>query len=241
MNGERYCWNVLRVVSRKTNTEIRNLEDLYEMPLRQVDTPEEHLVLMTTKLIHMTERLSTCMKTNDRSIMDSCQQLAEEIRKHERLATSGLFEQAASMGKQMFKIVVRFPSRMERIAIMLDNILDCFRIKHAEGLRFNDEAQEMFLAIFEAALIMLKKLRDALVVPNKFLLGSVKHDGKRFEHLVEEARLANWERMEAGICSPASASVYVEILDCFRNVNEYIDRTSQALLDLARAQPESLP
>lgn len=238
MKGQRYFWNVLRVVSRKLDAEVRNLEDLFNMPVSEADTPEEHLVLMISKVIHMTERLSICMKTNDGSIIESCQSLAEEIRRHERLATSGLVEQASFMGKHMFKTVVRFPSRVERIAIMFGNISDCCRIKSVEGIHFSDKAQEELSVIFEVVLEMLKKLRDILVIHNKFLLGQIKFDRHRLEHLVEEARLANWERLEAGICPPPSASVYVEILDCFRNVNEYIARMSQNLLDLARLDPE---
>ncbi len=238
MKGQRYFWNVLRVVSRKLDKEVRRLEDLYNMPVSEADTPEEHLVLMISKVIHMTEGLSTCMKTNDSSIIESCQRLAEEIRRHERLATSGLVEQASFMGKHMFKIVVRFPSLMERIAVMLGNILDCCRIKTVEGIHFSHKAQEELSLIFEVALEMLKKLRDTLVIHNKFLLGQIKFDRHRLEHLVEEARRANWERMEAGICPPPSASVFVEILDCFRNVNEYIAKMSQNLLDLARLNLE---
>ena len=137
------------------------------MPVSEADSPEEHLVLMTSKVIHMTEGLSICMKTNDSSIIESCQRLAEEIRRHERLATSDLVEQASLMGKHMFKIVVRFPSRMERIAIMLGNILDCCRIKTIEGIHFSDKAQLELSVIFEVALDMLKKLRDTLQVVAK--------------------------------------------------------------------------
>jgi len=135
-------------------------------------------------------------------------------------------------------MVVRFPSRMERIAIMLGNILDCCRIKTVEGTHFSHKADEELSEIFEVVLDMLKKLRDTLVIHNKFLLGQIKFDRYRLEHLVEEARLANWERLEAGTCSPPSASVYVEILDCFKNVNEYIAKMSQNFLDLARLMSE---
>jgi Na+/phosphate symporter len=238
MKGQRYSWNVLRVVSRKLDKDVSHLEDLYSMPISEADSPEEHLVLMISKVIHMTEMLSMCMETNDSSIIESCQCLAEEIRRHERLATSGLVEQASVMGQHMFKIVVRFPSRMERIAIMLANILDCCGIKTVEGIHFSRQAQEELSVIFGVALDMLKKLRDTLVIHNKFLLGQIEFDRNRLEHLVEKARLANWERLEAGICPPPSATVYVEILDCFRNVNEYIAKMSQSLLDLARLESE---
>ncbi len=41
MKGQRYFWNVLRVVSGKLDKEVRHLEDLYNMPVSEADTPEE--------------------------------------------------------------------------------------------------------------------------------------------------------------------------------------------------------
>jgi Na+/phosphate symporter len=235
---ERYFWNVLRIVSPRQDDEVKALENLYATPVSEADTPEQNLVLMISKLIYMIELLSICMKTNQGPMMDSCQLLAEEIRRHERLATAGLVGKASVMGKHVFKIAVRFPSRIERIAIMLRNILDCCRIKANERGQFSDEAQEELSGIFQVASGMLRKLRDTLVVPNRFLLGQIRFDGQRLDHLIEDARLANWERMEARACLPHRASIYVEILDSFRHMNEYMAKMSGNLLDLARLDPK---
>jgi Na+/phosphate symporter len=238
MKQRPHFWNVLRIVSPGQNEEVKALENLYTTPISEVDTPEQNLVLMISKLIYMIELLSVCVKTNKDSIIEQCQLLAGEIRRHERLATSGLVDQASVMGKTVFKIAVRFPSRIERIAIMLGNILDCCRIKAAERGKFSDEAQEELSEIFQVASGMLRKLRDTLVVPNRFLLGQIRFDGQKLEHLVEDARLANWERMEARVCHPHRASIYVEILDSFKYVNEYMAKMSENLLDLARLDPK---
>lgn len=237
MSEQRYFWNLLRVVSPKPDDEVKRLEDLYQTHVSEADTPEENLILMISKIIYVAEMLATCVRTDNASDIVSCQRLIGEIRRHERLATSSLVEQAPNLGNYIFKIVMRFPSRMERIAISLHNIVDCCSTKAAEGFQFSEEAQDELSEIFTVTVDMLKKLRDTLVVPNKFLLGQIKFDGRRLEHLVEGARLANWERMEARVCRPQEASVYVEMLDCLRSVNEYIGKMSESLFDLARLEP----
>lgn len=238
MKDERFVWNILSVMSPKPDGAVRRLEDLYKIPVSEAKTPEEDLVLMISKIIHMTDLLASCMKVDDNSILEACQQLDAEIRRHERRATSGLVEQAPDLGKNIFKTVVRFPSRMERISIMLANMLDCCRVKAGEGLRFSDEAQKEITEIFQLVSDMLRKLRDTLMIPDKFLLGQIRFDTRRLEHLIEDARLSNWDRTEVHVCRPLEASLYVEILDSFRNVNEYIGKMSQSLLELSRLQPE---
>jgi Na+/phosphate symporter len=239
MKDQRDFWSLLRVVSPPADRKVQRLEDLHKMPVSDADTPEENLVLMISKLIYMAETLPICIKTGDETAIDSCRTLSDEIRRHERLATSGLVEQASVMGKYIFKIVARFPGLMERISIMLSNILDSSLIKAASEIQFSKEAQEEISQICRVTADMLRNLRDTLVIPNKFVLGQIKFDGPKLEHLVEEARLANWERMEHRVCTAYGASVYVEILDSFKNVNEYISRMSESFLELARLESES--
>jgi Na+/phosphate symporter len=121
---------------------------------------------------------------------------------------------------------------------MLANILECCRTKEAEGIQFSQKTQEEVFEIFQLTSTMLRKIRDTLVVFNKSLLGQIKSDGKKLDGLVESARCANWERLEAHICSPQEATVYVEILDCFKNLNGYVAKMSDAFLDLIVIQDQ---
>jgi hypothetical protein len=116
MKNKPYSWDVFRVVSTKRDGEFSCLEDLYNMPVSGSDTPEQNLLMMISKLVHMTESLCDYMETKDASTFGSCQALIQEIHRHERLATAGVIDQGSLMGKSVFKIVIRFPSRMERIA-----------------------------------------------------------------------------------------------------------------------------
>lgn len=238
MKDQRYFWNPLRIVSPKLDKEVKRFEDLYTMPVSDAHAPEENLFLMVSKLIHMTKMLSTCMKTDDQSLIESCQRLAEDIRQHEKLATSGLMDQASIIGKNVFKIIVRFPSRMERISLMFEAILNCCRIKATDGLHFTDKGQDELSVIFGIVVDMLENLRDVLVIPNKIVLEHVKSQGQQLAQLVEDSRFTHWERLEAGFCPPQTSSLFVEILDSVKNVNEYIAKMIESLSALTSLETE---
>ncbi len=225
-------WNTLHVFSPKLDKEFNGLEYLYKRPASACDTPAENLVLMASKLIHMSKMLSICITRDDTKTIGVCQRLAEEIHLHEELATAGLYELAPDMGRDIFKMVVRFPSRMERISLNFNNILNSWRVKTTEGIPVSDKAQEELTHIFEVVIDMLESLRDVLIMSDKFMLEHIKTQGQKLTKLVEDARRANWERLEGRICRPQRASVYVEVLDSFRNVNEYVSRMYESLLYL---------
>ncbi len=239
MKDQRYLWNPLRVVSSKLDKEVVNFGDLYKTQVSESDAPEENLVVMISKLIHVTKMLASCTRSDDVSSIESCERLVEEVKRHERLATAGLVDQSSKIGISAFKIVVRFPSRMERIGIMFRNILDCYRIKITEGMSFNDEALGELSELFGLVLDTLKNLRDVLLIPNRFLLEHIKVQTQQLAELVEFARLANWGRLEAGDCPPLTSSVYVEILDCFKQINEYLGKMRESLVALANLEPEA--
>lgn len=239
MKDQRYFWNPFRIVSPRLDREVKRFEELHETAVSDTHQPEENLVLMVSKLIHMTKMLSGCLKTDDVSGLDSCQRLGEEIHRHERLATSGLMDQASVIGKNVFQIIVRFPSRMERIGLMFEAMLRCSRIKATDGIPFSDKALAELSAIFGVVADMLENLRDALVVPNKIVLEHIKSQSQKLAVLVEDARLSHWERLEAGFCSPQASPLFVEILDAVKNVNEYITKMNDSLIALTNLDAQT--
>lgn len=225
-------WNIISILNPKLDNEVLGLESLYQRPASEGDTPAENLVLMVSKLIHMSKMLSIYVTTDDTSTVESCQRLAEEIHLHEKLATTGLYDLAPDMSKNLFKMVFPLPSRMERISLNFKNILNSWHIKTAEGIPVSDEAQEELVQIFLVVIDMLENLRDALLTPDKFILEQIMEQRQKLTRLLEDARGAKWERLQARMCLPQRASIYVGVLDSFRNVNEYITRMCDSVLFL---------
>jgi hypothetical protein len=50
--------------------------------------------------------------------------------------------------------------------------------------------------------------------------------------MFEEFKLAHWERIEAGFCAVEASSVYRDILDSVKSVNEYLVKMTETLQEL---------
>jgi len=259
MKDRRWVWNPFRMISPKLHSEIGGIEESHEIPVSESHRPDEALRIMISKLIVMTKILSTwfagespakleeCERLADEIHSDElkgkdlknfllvCERLADEIRRDEGVATSVIVGHSSAIGQNIFRIVVRFPSRVERIGHMCKNILNCCRIKAKQGIPFSDKALAELSGLFALELDMLTNLRDCLVVPNKILLQRIKEQGQELAQLVEDARFAHWTRLEAGFCSPSASSIYLEILDSFKFINEYINKMDQSLIEIAEA------
>jgi Na+/phosphate symporter len=239
MKDQRYVWNPFRILSPKLDLELGKMEGLYEMPVSSSYTPEEALIIMVSKLIEMMKILSNWFESESPGKLEECDRLAHEVREYEKLATAGIVESSAAIGQNVFRLVVRFPSRMERIGTMCTNILHSCRIKANEGIPFSDKALSELRGLFSHALDMIRNLRDSLVVPNKVLLEHIKEQADTTVQLVEDSRLRHWNRLEAGFCAPAASPLYLEILDSFKFISEYVRKMDDSLLVLTEQTGES--
>jgi Na+/phosphate symporter len=234
MKDQRFVVNPFRMISPKLNSEASKIEELHELPVSESHPPEEGLLIMMSKLIKMSKILSKCVVTADEAQMAACDRLAEDVHNQEKLLTSTLLTgistfTSTTVGQNLFKIVVRFPARMERIGDIFQNILTCCRIKQRDGIPFSDKAYGELAQIFALLSEMLTNTRDALVIRNKALLQHIASERKEFGELLHNARFAHWDRLERGFCAPQASSLYLDILDSFAAVSEYIGKMCDSL------------
>jgi Na+/phosphate symporter len=86
---------------------------------------------------------------------------------------------------------------------------------------------------------MENNLRDAFITPNKFLLDHILSEVKTMGQMLQDFRLAHWDRLAAGFCSPRASSMYLDILDSSRSINEYIEKMCLTLIELGGTTPVS--
>lgn len=232
MKDQRYLWNPFRMISPKLNSDVGRIEELHKVPVSESHSPEESLLVMLGKLIEMTRILSACYASENAEKLPECEELAQEIHKQEQVTTKSLVGSSSSIGQNLFRVIVRFPSRIERIGMMFENILACCRLKVAEGIPFSDKAKAELAEIFAITTDMLINLRDTLVVSNMVILEHIHMQGKKLSQRVEDARFAHWDRLEAGYCSPQASALYLGILDSFKNINEYVNNMRESLIKM---------
>lgn len=224
MKDNRYVWNPLRLLSPKLDSEVERLE---EGPVPEgyvCDTPERTLVKMVNQMIEMTKILQTGFKSESEEKLCNCEELFAQVREHEKNCTTDLVREYEVLGENVFRVAIRLPSRLERVGVTLEVLMNCLRTKINEGVPFSDKAHRELDEIFELTIDILANLRDAFLTHNKFILDHVKSQAGQLADLIEHARFAHWDRLERGFCSPAASSLYIRILDSFNSIYDYVNK-----------------
>ncbi len=110
--------NPFRILSPKLDEQVEKLEELHERPFSESVTFEEGLLIMISKAIEMLRVLSKCILTGSESNMESCQVLAIDLHRQEKVLTKNLL--AAGLRAELLQGVIRLPSRLERIGDLLE-------------------------------------------------------------------------------------------------------------------------
>jgi Na+/phosphate symporter len=230
MKEPRVFVNPLRILSLRLDREAVRLDDRRTAP--QEVSFEESLITTAGKIMDIIRLISKCIVTGDTSEMDRGAALAEDVHQQEKMLTKNLL--SSGVRGELFKGLVRFPSRLERIGDSLETILRCCQIKAREGISFSDKAEEELGELFAMLLEMMNNVRDAFRTPNKLFLESIISQGRQLTGMLGDSRLAHWERMEAGFCSPRASSVFLEVLDSMKLMNEYIQKMCNTLIELGK-------
>jgi Na+/phosphate symporter len=235
MKEQHVFFNPFRMLSPKLNEEAERLEKMHDVPVQQSVSLEEGLLVMISKLIEMNRLLSKSVFPGSRDLMDRCAALAKEVHYQEKVLTRELL--TSGLKGEVMKGLIRFPYRLERMGDMLESILGCCRIRARDDIPFSDRAHAELDQLFSILDEMMINLRDAFRLPNKVLLQAILAQSNTLAELLEEFKLAHWERLEGGYCAIEASSIYREILDSAKSVNEYIAKMSSTLLELGEAGP----
>jgi Na+/phosphate symporter len=231
MKDEHLLLNPFRMLSPNLDHEIEHFEELHQRPVSEEITLGEGLLVMISKVIEMCRLLSESVFTGSRSQMDKCEALAHDVDQQENVLTRQLIE--SDLEGDLLKGLIRFPYRLERIGDMLESILNCCRIKARFGLPFSDDAYREIDELFTSLIKMMTNLRDAFILPNEVVLEAILSEGKKVSWTVEECVVAHWMRLEAGLSAVEASSMYRDILDSMKLINEYLVKMATTLGEVA--------
>lgn len=230
MKNQELFFNPLRMLSPKLDHDSLKIEGLHEKPVIEEVSLLEGILIMSSKLIEMCRLLSKCIVSGSVAQMDRCEALSREVHEQEKHLTRNLVR--SEVERDLLTGMIRFPYRLERIGDMFESILNCCRVKASRSIPFSDKAHAELDQLFSLLLEMMTNLRDAFGTPNKVLLEAIISDGKKLGDLFEEYKVAHWQRLEAGFCAIEASSMYRDILDSVKSIDEYLVKMSATLLEL---------
>jgi len=227
---ESFIVNPFRVLSPSVDAEVLRLKDLHRRRVSESSTLQEGVLIMISKLIEMTRLVSECILTGDKVQMDACAALGMQLDEEERTLTRYLV--SSGLSGDMWKGIIRFPYRLERIGDMLENIVYCCRTKVALAIPLSDDSGMEMQQLFALLLEMMEGLREGFTRPTKDLLETITAQSHDLKKLALDYRSAHWKRLEKGLCAPEAASFYGDILDSATMAADYLEKMCVSLLSL---------
>jgi Na+/phosphate symporter len=235
MKGDREYTNPLQLMGIELPPHGLRIEDLYGKPVPESLSFEDGLPLMAAKILEMTRLLSRCLFSGSKAQMKASEGLAREIHQLEKVTTRSLLSR--EIPQDMIKGLVRLPFRLERIGHMLEHILHCCRTRACEGIPITANACTELEQLFSVLLDMMVHLRDGLVSPDLEPLERVLSRSKELGRLLRDYRSSHWARLAGGLCTPEGSSLYLDLLDSMKSINEYLEKIAVTFIDLGTASP----
>jgi hypothetical protein len=107
---------------------------------------------------------------------------------------------------------------VERIADAIDGLVHACQQMEADGTIFAAQAMREVNALFERAVGLLECTGDLTLTGSRVLARHVEAESAWFEELVAKYWQAHEERIEDGVCRPASSTAYLGIIDYLREI-----------------------
>lgn len=158
--------------------------------------------------------------------------LARELHRHEKRLTDHVAMQLRecpwSLGPAQH--LAFLPAGLERIGDFIEVLARCEQTLHREGLAYSEQATRDIARLFDRAAVLLETVRALLdPAPAPDLPGRLRAAGEEFQTLAEAAALGHQERVLTGTCPPRASSVFLSMLDAFREIERYTRRMAPEL------------
>jgi Na+/phosphate symporter len=124
------------------------------------------------------------------------------------------------------------PAALERIGDSVESLARCVNTIHREGIPFSERATTEVMGLFSRASSLLDRLTIVIQTGDRTGLETIHEEGLQFQTFSDTAANRHQERLLRGTCVPRASSLFLAMLDYFREIERYIRRMST---DLQRA------
>jgi Na+/phosphate symporter len=124
------------------------------------------------------------------------------------------------------------PAALERVGDSVESLARCVATIHREGVPFSNQATTEVMDLFARAAALVERLGAAIRTGERAGLAAVREQGQQFQAVSDQAATGHQERLLRGDCVPRASSLFLAMLDYFREIERYTRRMS---VDLERA------
>jgi Na+/phosphate symporter len=154
--------------------------------------------------------------------------LAQELHRREKRLTDHaameIRERPWSLGSA--EHLAFLPAGLERVGDCIEGLARCQSALHGEGLSYSERAIGEMMSLFGRAAALLDRFTITLRTGARDELPGLRRTAEEFEALCDAVGLSHQERVLQGICLPRASSIFLSMLDSFREIERYVRRMS---------------
>ena len=172
----------------------------------------------------MLEMIYDEFRKHNLSSIEKVEEVEEKLFRDSECLLKSLLDENVEEGVQRF---IPIPEHFNRIAKGLDKLLNATKKKIKEDILFSDKSVKESYKLFDETLVLLSSVSNCISTSNGDLAKNMDGNGKRLCELTDEYAIFHEDRLIAGVCTPKSASVYLDILESFRSVVWHVRKILQ--------------
>ena len=203
------------------------------MPLPKL-TPEalrNNLLGVCAHVIEMLRLTRDAFQKHSAATLQDIADIGRHVHHHEKRLTDHiamqLREHPFSLGPAEQLAFV--PAALERIGDSVEALARCIDLLHREDISISEKGHTEIMDLFARTIEMVEGVSAAFHHGRLEALGQVRDAGDTFQAFCNEISLHHQDRLIRGVCKPRASSVFLSMLDSFREIERYVHRVATAV------------
>jgi Na+/phosphate symporter len=122
--------------------------------------------------------------------------------------------------------LVFLPAALERIGDSVELLARCVNGMHKEGVPFSELAITEIVTLFNRGANLVDAIAGVIRAGDRTALAGVGEAGAAFRAFCDEAAARHHDRVLRGTCTPRASSMFLAMVDNFREIGRYVRRMS---------------
>lgn len=116
------------------------------------------------------------------------------------------------------------PAALERIGDSVEAVARCIETLHREDIPISERGHLEIVGLFDRSIELLDSVASAIRGGQPETLGRIRETGEKFQSYCDEIAVYHQDRLIRGVCKPRASSVFLAMLDSFREIERYVRR-----------------
>jgi Na+/phosphate symporter len=116
------------------------------------------------------------------------------------------------------------PAALERIGDSVEAVARCIETLHREDIPISERGHLEIVGLFVRSIELLDGLASATRAGRPETFGRIRETGETFRTYCDEIAVYHQDRLIRGVCKPRASSVFLAMLDSFREIERYVRR-----------------